>query len=45
MTVATPKWTIDEYHRIIAVGILDERPMKLLKKPLIRLFTDNLKMA
>ncbi|MDZ8055162.1 MAG: Uma2 family endonuclease [Aulosira sp. ZfuVER01] len=31
MVVTTAKWTIDDYHRMIAAGILDERRVELLQ--------------
>ncbi|MBD2437211.1 Uma2 family endonuclease [Nostoc sp. FACHB-110] len=31
MSLTTAKWTIDEYHRMIAAGILDNRRVELLK--------------
>lgn len=31
MRVTTAKWTIDEYHRMIAAGILDDRRVELLQ--------------
>jgi Uma2 family endonuclease len=30
MTVTTAKWTIEEYHRLVATGILDEKRVELL---------------
>jgi Uma2 family endonuclease len=35
MTVATYKWTIDRYHQAIAAGILDDRPVELLKGDIV----------
>ncbi|MEH2237324.1 Uma2 family endonuclease [Nostoc sp.] len=37
MTVTTAKWTIDEYHRMIAAGILDDRHMELLKGEIVEM--------
>jgi len=37
MTVTTAKWTIDEYHRMIAAGILDDRRMELLKGEIVEM--------
>lgn len=31
MTVAIAKWTVEEYHRLIATGILDDRQVELLR--------------
>ncbi|QLE57076.1 Uma2 family endonuclease [Nostoc sp. TCL26-01] len=37
MTLTTAKWTIDEYHRMIAAGILDHRRVELLKGEIIEM--------
>jgi Uma2 family endonuclease len=37
MVVTTAKWTIDEYHRMIAVGILDERRVELLQGEIVEM--------
>ncbi|MEB3217978.1 MAG: Uma2 family endonuclease [Nostocales cyanobacterium 94392] len=37
MTYTAAKWTIDEYHRMIAAGILDERKVELLKGEIIEM--------
>ncbi|MBG1270960.1 Uma2 family endonuclease [Nostoc sp. WHI] len=37
MTVTTAKWTIDEYHRMIAAGILDDRRIELLKGEIVEI--------
>ncbi|QIR36591.1 Uma2 family endonuclease [Tolypothrix sp. PCC 7910] len=37
MVVTTAKWTIDEYHRMIAAGILDDRRVELLKGEIIEM--------
>ncbi|MBD2337515.1 Uma2 family endonuclease [Calothrix sp. FACHB-156] len=37
MVVTTAKWTIDEYHRMIAAGILDDRRVELLKGEIIEI--------
>lgn len=37
MTVTPVKWTVDEYHRMIAAGILDERPVELLKGEIVEM--------
>lgn len=31
MTVIAAKWTIEEYHRMVAAGILCDRAVELLK--------------
>ncbi len=37
MTLTTAKWTIDEYHRMIAAGILDNRRVELLKGEIVEM--------
>lgn len=37
MTVTLVKWTVDEYHRMIAAGILDERRVELLKGEIVEM--------
>lgn len=41
MVVTTAKWTIDEYHRIVAAGILDERHVELLKGEIVEIFAEG----
>jgi Uma2 family endonuclease len=35
MTIATVKWSLDEYHRMIAAGILVDRRVELLKGDIV----------
>jgi Uma2 family endonuclease len=37
MTVAIAKWTLDEYHRMIDAGILDDRRVELLNGEIIEM--------
>ncbi len=37
MTLTTAKWTLDDYHRMIDAGILDGRPVELLKGEIIEM--------
>ena len=37
MVIATAKWTIQEYHQLIATGILDERRVELLHGELVEM--------
>ncbi|MCA1993548.1 MAG: Uma2 family endonuclease [Coleofasciculus sp. S288] len=37
MAVTLVKWTVDEYHRMIAAGILDERRVELLKGEIVEM--------
>jgi Uma2 family endonuclease len=35
MVITTAKWTIDDYHQMIAMGLLDDRGVELLKGEII----------
>ncbi|WP_089939110.1 Uma2 family endonuclease [Candidatus Entotheonella palauensis] len=35
MALTTAKWTLDDYHRIIDAGILDDRPVELLNGEIV----------
>lgn len=37
MTIIAAKWTIDEYHQMIAAGILDDRRVELLKGEIVEM--------
>jgi Uma2 family endonuclease len=37
MTVTIAKWTVDEYHRMIVTGILNERRVELLKGEIVEM--------
>lgn len=37
MTPATAKWTVDEYHRMIEAGILDDRRVELLRGVIVEM--------
>jgi len=37
MTVTTAKWTLDEYHQMIEVGLLSGRPVELLNGEIIEM--------
>jgi Uma2 family endonuclease len=37
MTVAVAKWTIEEYHRMISAGILDNRRVELLRGEIVEM--------
>jgi len=37
MTVTTAKWTVDDYHRMIEAGILDDRNVELLNGQIIEM--------
>ncbi|NJL41002.1 MAG: hypothetical protein HC840_21425 [Leptolyngbyaceae cyanobacterium RM2_2_4] len=37
MSVAIAKWTLDEYHRMIEVGLLDDRQVELLNGAIVEM--------
>ncbi len=37
MTVTTAKWTLDDYHRMIEVGILSGRQVELLNGEIVQM--------
>ncbi|MEQ8998266.1 MAG: Uma2 family endonuclease [Coleofasciculus sp. B1-GNL1-01] len=37
MAITTAKWTIDEYHRMIAAGILEDRRVELLQGEIVEI--------
>ncbi|KAM3089618.1 Uma2 family endonuclease [Phormidesmis sp. 146-35] len=37
MTTITAKWTLDEYHRLVDTGILDDRHVELLKGEIVEM--------
>jgi Uma2 family endonuclease len=37
MTVTTAKWTLDDYHRLIEVGLLESRHVELLNGEIIEM--------
>jgi Uma2 family endonuclease len=37
MTVTTAKWSVEDYHRIIEAGLLDDRPVELLNGEIIEM--------
>lgn len=37
MALSTTKWTIEDYHRMIAAGILDDRPVELLNGEIVEM--------
>ncbi|MBE9059971.1 Uma2 family endonuclease [cf. Phormidesmis sp. LEGE 11477] len=37
MTVVTAKWTLAEYHRMIAAGVLDDRQVELIKGEIVEM--------
>ncbi len=41
MALTTAKWTIDDYHRMIAAGILDERRVELLRGEIVEIPTEG----
>jgi Uma2 family endonuclease len=37
MILITAKWTLEDYHRMIAAGILDDRPVELLQGEIVEM--------
>nr|WP_199318638.1 MULTISPECIES: hypothetical protein [Cyanophyceae] len=37
MSVAIAKWTLDEYHRMIEVGLLEHRQVELLNGEIVEM--------
>lgn len=37
MTVTTAKWTLDEYHRLIEAGLLDDKAVELLRGEIVEM--------
>ncbi|WP_416674328.1 Uma2 family endonuclease [Egbenema bharatensis] len=37
MTITTAKWTVDDYHRMVEAGILDDRHVELLNGAIIEM--------
>jgi Uma2 family endonuclease len=37
MTLSTAKWTVEDYHRMIDAGILDDRPVELLNGEIVEM--------
>jgi Uma2 family endonuclease len=37
MTLTTAKWSVDDYHRMVEAGILDDRPVELLNGEIIEM--------
>ncbi|MEX0270660.1 Uma2 family endonuclease [Leptolyngbyaceae cyanobacterium UHCC 1019] len=41
MTLTTAKWTLEEYHRLVEIGILDERRVELLKGDIVEMAAEG----
>lgn len=41
MVVMTAKWTIEDYHRMIEAGILENRSVELLNGEIIDMFPEG----
>lgn len=41
MTLTTAKWTTDEYHRMLEVGLLDHRQVELLRGEIIEMSPES----
>jgi len=42
VTVTLAKWTIEDYHRIIEAGILDDRPVELLNGEIVEMVPEGI---
>jgi len=41
MTISIAKWKLDDYHRIVEMGLLDERPVELLHGEIVQMSPDT----
>jgi Uma2 family endonuclease len=41
MTLATAKWSLDDYHQMIASGLLDNRSLELIKGEIIQISPES----
>ncbi|MFM7383724.1 MAG: Uma2 family endonuclease [Microcystaceae cyanobacterium] len=41
MTVILTRWSVADYHRLIATGLLDEKPVELLKGQLVEMSPES----
>ncbi len=41
MTVTRVSWTVDEYHQMIAAGILDSRRVELLRGEIVEMLPEG----
>ena len=37
MSVTLTKWTLGDYHRMVASGVLDDRPVELLRGEIVEM--------
>ena len=37
MSLTLTKWTLDDYHRMVASGVLDDRPVELLRGEIVEM--------
>jgi Uma2 family endonuclease len=37
MTLSLAKWTIEDYHRMVDIGLLDDRPVELLHGEIVEM--------
>lgn len=44
-TVTTAKWTLEDYHRMIDAGILDDRPVELLNGEIVEMSPEGIPHA
>jgi Uma2 family endonuclease len=41
MTISLAKWTIEDYHRMVDIGLLDDRPVELLHGEIVEMFPEG----
>ncbi|MDX2231805.1 MAG: Uma2 family endonuclease [Leptolyngbyaceae cyanobacterium bins.349] len=41
MTLILAKWTLDEYHQLVAAGILDDRKVELVRGDIVEMATEG----
>lgn len=41
MTLTIAKWTLDEYHQLVASGILDDRKVELIRGDIVEMATEG----
>lgn len=45
MTISLAKWTLEDYHRIVETGLLDDRPVELLNGEIVEISPEGVPHA
>lgn len=45
MTISLAKWTLEDYHRIVETGLLDDRPVELLNGEIVEMSPEGVPHA